>query len=136
MTESLYKSPESEVIDQSQPMTSLTIGQILFSFKGRIGRKQYWLSYLGMIAVLFTVGIVAGAMGIDEDQLNIFFLILYVPIFWISFAISAKRFHDRNKSGWWVLIGFIPIIGSIWLLIENGCLAGDMEANDFGAPHQ
>ena len=136
MTESLYKSPESEVIDQSQPMISLNIGQILFSFKGRIGRKQYWLSYLGMIAVLFTIGIVAGVIGVDEDRLNTFFLILYVPIFWISFAISAKRFHDRNKSGWWVLIGFIPIIGSIWLLIENGCLAGDMETNDFGAPHQ
>ncbi len=117
-------------------MISLSMGQILFSFKGRIGRKQYWLSYLGMIAVFFAIGIVAGVMVFNEDQLNIFFLFLCVPIFWISFATSAKGFHDQNKSGRWVLIGFIPIIGSIWLLIENGCLAGDIDANDFGAPHQ
>jgi uncharacterized membrane protein YhaH (DUF805 family) len=38
--------------------------------------------------------------------------------------IGIKRFHDRDKSGWWVLIAFVPIIGWIWYLIECGFLPG------------
>ncbi|TGR16409.1 DUF805 domain-containing protein, partial [Mesorhizobium sp. M8A.F.Ca.ET.197.01.1.1] len=44
----------------------------------------------------------------------------------------AKRWHDRNKSGWWTLIGLIPIIGGIWLLIELGILEGTRGANQYG----
>ena len=38
----------------------------------------------------------------------------------LTIIVYVKRFHDRDKSGWWVLIGLIPIIGVIWLLIELG----------------
>ena len=52
----------------------------------------------------------------------------------MSLAIQVKRWHDRNKSGWWVLIGLIPLIGGIWALIETGFLAGDDGENRFGWP--
>src|SRR6476619_2368481 len=47
---------------------------------------------------------------------GIFALASLIP----AVIVYIKRFHDRDKSGWWVLIGFIPIIGAIWLLIEVG----------------
>ena len=48
-------------------------------------------------------------------------------------AVGIKRFHDRNKSGWWYLIVFIPIIGGLWFLIECGFLKGTDGDNDYGS---
>ena len=47
-------------------------------------------------------------------------------------AVYVKRFHDRGKSGWWVLIAFLPLIGFFWILIELGMLAGDPGPNTYG----
>jgi hypothetical protein len=51
-----------------------------------------------------------------------------------SIIVYIKRFHDRDKSGWWVLIGLIPIIGAIWLLIVLGFLNGPPGPNRSGPP--
>ncbi|MBV7329929.1 DUF805 domain-containing protein [Chloroflexi bacterium TSY] len=51
---------------------------------------------------------------------------------WPNLAVSAKRWHDRDKSGWWSLIVLIPIIGVIWMLIEVGFLEGTNGPNRFG----
>ena len=48
---------------------------------------------------------------------GIFTLLSLIP----AIIVHIKRFHDRDKSGWWVLLGLIPFIGAIWLLIELGC---------------
>ena len=53
---------------------------------------------------------------------------------WISIALSIKRFHDVGKSGWWYCIVFIPCVGWLWLLIENGFLESQRGANQYG-PH-
>ena len=45
----------------------------------------------------------------------------------------ARRWHDRDKSGWWTLIGLIPVVGAIWILVECGCLKGSDGPNRFGA---
>jgi uncharacterized membrane protein YhaH (DUF805 family) len=47
-------------------------------------------------------------------------------------AIYVKRWQDRDKSGWWILIGFVPIIGGIWAFVECGCLRGTMGDNRYG----
>jgi len=57
-------------------------------------------------------------------------LIILIP----AILIYIKRFHDRDKSGWWVLIGLIPIIGALWLLIELGFLKGTDGPNRYGPP--
>jgi uncharacterized membrane protein YhaH (DUF805 family) len=58
--------------------------------------------------------------------------------YWVALVLGVivyiKRFHDRDKSGWWVLIGLIPIIGAIWLPIELGFLKGTPRPNRFGPP--
>ncbi len=50
-----------------------------------------------------------------------------------AIALYAKRWHDRGKSGWWSLIGLIPVIGGLWMLIELGFLKGTGGANQYGA---
>ena len=52
--------------------------------------------------------------------------------FWILLAACAKRWHDRDKSGWWALMNLIPIVGTIWVLIECGFLSGTPGRNRFG----
>ena len=50
---------------------------------------------------------------------------------WSSFALQAKRWHDRDKSAWWILLNFIPI-ANLWALIETLFLRGTEGSNRFG----
>ena len=135
VSENVYQAPESNLATASTETTTLSIKEILFSFKGRIPRKTYWYSVLGMILASFVLMfLVALLTGGNESAISVIMLILYIPLIWISLAIQVKRWHDRNKSGWWVLIGLVPVIGGIWALIENGFLAGDEAENRFGQP--
>jgi uncharacterized membrane protein YhaH (DUF805 family) len=59
-------------------------------------------------------------------------IILFLLLLWPSICLYAKRWHDRDKSGWWSLIGLIPIIGGLWMLIELGFLRGTDGPNRFG----
>ena len=58
--------------------------------------------------------------------------ILVFVFLWPAVVISVKRGHDRNKSGWWVFINLLPIIGPIWALIEQGFRKGTEGPNDYG----
>jgi len=126
-----YQSPKSSVTDISHSEgEKLTFKQIWFSFEGRIPRKVFWLYSLLMIvpvAVIFGV-----AAAISPKLMVVVAIPTYIAIIWISFAIQIKRWHDRDKSGWWVLIGFVPVIGGLWALIENGFLRGSEGENRFG----
>jgi uncharacterized membrane protein YhaH (DUF805 family) len=51
---------------------------------------------------------------------------------WSSIAVGVKRFQDRDKPGWWVLIGLIPVIGIFWLLFELGIQPGTPGPNRYG----
>ena len=124
----------------------MTFGQ-WFSFQGRIGRKTWWLGYvlpLIGISVLSTVldialGFVsfedmapAGGYAYETRGIGVFGLLSLVPIFWGGLAGQVKRWHDRDKSGWWSLIGLVPVIGGIWMLVELGILEGTRGANRYG----
>jgi len=50
--------------------------------------------------------------------------------------LHIKRFHDRDKSGWWVLILFVPILGFFWAIIDLGILEGSSGPNRFGSDPQ
>jgi uncharacterized membrane protein YhaH (DUF805 family) len=135
MTNEVYASPEANLQEPQTETQTLTIKEILFSFKGRIGRKTYWLSILGIIVFWLLVGAltaITGGSGEPSALVMGFIVLLYIPFIWICIAVPVKRWHDRNKSGWWVLIGFVPIIGAIWSFVENGCLAGDEGPNNYG----
>jgi uncharacterized membrane protein YhaH (DUF805 family) len=59
-------------------------------------------------------------------------ILLYIPMIWCMLAIQCKRWHDLDKSGWWYFISWIPFVGSIWFLIETGCLRGTFGLNRYG----
>lgn len=104
----------------------------LFSFKGRINRKPYWIFTL----ILYTGMIITSIIDFNntgkEGEIGYVTKIYMVVLIWPALAIQVKRWHDRNKSGWWVLINFVPVIGFIWAIIENGFLPGKESANRFG----
>jgi len=116
----------------------MDITYLLFSFEGRIRRLHYWLTSIGAGVVLGVVAMVLFSMsGIFSGHPNPIVMLpliaIYVIEFWIGIALGVKRCHDRDKSGWFLLISFIPLIGAVWLLIELGFLDGTPGANRFGA---
>lgn len=118
------------------------------SFDGRIPRKGFWLGFLVLLVISWILQfILFGFLGISMmgdpnatpeqvmEQTSAMLLplgILMLIFLWPSLALYAKRWHDRDKSGWWSLIGLVPIIGGIWMLIELGFLRGTEGANRFG----
>jgi uncharacterized membrane protein YhaH (DUF805 family) len=108
-------------------MGDIDWGHLFLQFDGRINRAKWWL---GVVILWVIEGILYGILG--RDNYTIFSLIGLVFL-WPSLAVSIKRFHDRDKSGWWVLIALIPIIGFFWILIELGILEGTKGPNQFGS---
>ncbi|CAB3768266.1 membrane protein [Burkholderia sp. MSh2] len=105
------------------------------TFEGRARRAEYW--YFALLScILSIVGQVIGAVGRDAGVIT---LLLLGVIFLISLAliipgiaVSVRRLHDTGRSGWFLLIGLIPIIGGILLLVWM-CSRGTEGPNRFGA---
>lgn len=138
-----YQSPTAAP-NTSMVAPKATIKETLLGFSGRIPRRTYWLwsivSALVLYAILIPVMIFTApaetAASSNPEGISpiatITMLILYIPMVWIGLALQIKRWHDRGKSGWWCLIGLIPIVGAIWAFIEVGCLRGTLGANEYG----
>ncbi|MBW8001848.1 MAG: DUF805 domain-containing protein [Planctomycetes bacterium] len=109
----------------------MEVGKLFFSPKGRINRKTYWFA----IASLFVWYVIADMMleSTDEVMVGLGGTFMFVQL-WPWIAVQIKRWHDRNKSGWWYLITFIPIFGPIWTLVELGFIKGTPGANRYGFP--
>ncbi len=117
---------------------------LLFSFQGRINRAKFWLVHVVMwVVVLVVFGAILGSAALSSNPQaalqsvglvgGLILLVVYVLALWIGLAIAAKRWHDRNKSAWWILIVFVPAVGGLWYLIECGFLRGTMGPNKFGS---
>ena len=97
------------------------------NFSGRAIRSEYWWFILAdsiAYLVLVIVDYVLGAQLLTA----ILSLALLIP----SIAVGVRRLHDLDKSGWWLLLGFVPIIGLI--LIYWFAQPGTPGANRFGPP--
>jgi uncharacterized membrane protein YhaH (DUF805 family) len=109
----------------------IPLSQVLFSFRGRVPRKLFWLyGVLGPLLVSVMLEMLLGIVGIGDRRAEAVSSLILV---WPCAAVAVKRWHDRNKSGWWVLITFIPLVGMLWALVENGLLRGTVGPNRFGA---
>jgi uncharacterized membrane protein YhaH (DUF805 family) len=106
----------------------MTVTQMLFGFKGRLKRMPWWIT---TIVANLGLGMVDAVFGFPRASI-LFLLLLAPPLIWILIAVQIKRWHDRDKSGWWFLINFVPIIGWLWVLIECGFLKGTTGPNRFG----
>ena len=111
-------------------------------FSGRSRRKEYWMFILFEIILFAVVGLVAGmlfgfgdpgdpATGALGGAVLILFVLLGLALFIPALAVTVRRFHDQDKSGWFVLLTFIPYLGSL-ILIVFMCLEGTKGPNRFG----
>jgi uncharacterized membrane protein YhaH (DUF805 family) len=108
--------------------------RVLFSFDGRIGRRTWWLwGVLAMLGLSLYFKVLLRVAGLSPEHTDGVINLLLV---WPAVAISAKRWHDRGKSAWWVLVALIPVVGWIWMLVENGLLRGSAGPNRFGPEPQ
>ncbi len=103
----------------------------LFTFDGRIGRRAFW--GLGIFQMIVSL-IATVMMGSEAPAVAATGAFLLVAALFSSLATGTKRWHDRNKSGFWAFIGLIPILGGIWIFVEQGCLAGTVGRNRYGTP--
>jgi len=88
-------------------------------FRGRAGLKEYWCFALFNIIINLCLALVDSKTGnlAAEARLGLFGTIYNVVILIPTIAVSVRRLHDTNRKGWWVLLGLIPIIGTIILLV-------------------
>ncbi|NCC50920.1 MAG: DUF805 domain-containing protein [Spartobacteria bacterium] len=82
-------------------------------FTGRARRTEYWMFVLFNIIIAGILGFVEGLAGGPGILVNVYSLAVLIP----SLAVGVRRLHDTGRSGWWLLIGLVPLVGAIVLLI-------------------
>ena len=100
------------------------------TFSGRASRSEFWFFYLFLLIASFITAIIdAAVLGNQNSFLTaILFLATLLPLI----AITTRRLHDTNRSGWWQLLPLIPLVGAIILIIWL-CTAGTPGSNRFGS---
>ena len=111
------------------------------NFEGRARRKEYWyftlMNILIIVPAIIIIGFVSEGLGDDSPViigLFILLLVFAVALFIPSLALAVRRLHDTGKSGWWWVLGIIPLVsyvGSIILLVYY-CTDGDRGSNQYG----
>lgn len=104
----------------------------LLKFDGRIRRMGWWIAGIGVSIVSSVVGAIQGSDS--SFVVTLVFGILAIIIWLISMSLSVRRWHDLNKSGWWLLVNLIPFIGWLYTFIMLGFMPGDQESNNYGPP--
>jgi uncharacterized membrane protein YhaH (DUF805 family) len=104
--------------------------RLFFSLRGRVSRRQFWL--YGVLALIGLAMLGHALLGIARVRTQTADLLVNLLLVWPGLAVSVKRWHDRDKSGWWVLLNLVPVIGWLWALIDNGFLRGTTGPNRFG----
>jgi len=133
-------------------------GAFFFGLHGRINRAKFWLAALVYFVVGLTLGLteLATGQGIIAHAFN---FMVNLIIFISGLAVGTKRLHDREKSGWWLLLfyvvpivmilvaialavssagtpalafGLVALAIVVWSFVELGCLRGTIGANGFG----
>jgi uncharacterized membrane protein YhaH (DUF805 family) len=99
------------------------ISNIYLGFAGTLSLKNYWLFWNIPIILLVSVVYLLESQGIVLKSK--FFQVTNILILWPFVATSIKRLHDMGKSGWWVLVNLIPIIGSIIFSLLLSCIPGE-----------
>lgn len=100
---------------------------------GRARRKEYWFFVLFNIIIVIVLAIIDGMTGtLDEESgwgvlSGIYSLAVLIP----SITVAIRRLHDTDRSGWWILISIIPLIGTIWFLALM-VLDGTAGQNQYG----
>ncbi|HEX7761077.1 MAG TPA: DUF805 domain-containing protein [Caulobacteraceae bacterium] len=125
----------------ASPSTS-SLWTMLFSLNGRLAPGPYRLIRFASSVIFLSIfwGVLKMVLqqkgpGGDIGGMLMLLLVDLVALglwFWTTLATQVKRWHDRGKSGVWMLVGFIPLIGPLWTLVELMFLNGEPGPNQFG----
>lgn len=102
-------------------------------FNGRSCRKEYWMFVVFNLIVGLGLGIVTAILApiglwfVGIALIGLWVIAIFIP----SLAVQVRRFHDQDKSGWFVLIGLVPYVGGLVVLVFM-CLEGTRGENRFG----
>lgn len=120
----------------------------LFSFNGRVRRIGIWVSGIAAGITYAVLGWVINMLtssepdtmygmtsGSEPSALGTLLTVALVVVFAIfSLSVNVRRWHDLNKSGWWVLINLVPLVGGLYAFILLGFMSGDQGPNSYGPP--
>ncbi|MGV3002104.1 DUF805 domain-containing protein [Vibrio sp. E150_018] len=137
----------------------MAIKHWLFSFQGRIGRQRFWMWNLFYYLVMLAI-IGSSAQNLFGSFTGVAIFIMSATLLVPDLAVTAKRWHDRNKSNWWLLmhaplvagrlmapiggaetvepsmiqtlVSIIAIVCGVWMLVECGLLKGTQGDNRYG----
>lgn len=117
--------PSPALVAERMPPRRLYLG-----LEGRISRREFWLQGVLLLSGLGLLGfLLLGIAGLDQRVAE---ALVNLGLAWPALAVSVKRWHDRGKSGWWVLINLVPLVGWLWAVVETGFLRGTPGPNRYG----
>ncbi|EKX87949.1 DUF805 domain-containing protein [Alloprevotella sp. oral taxon 473] len=102
-------------------------------FNGRARRSEYWyfvlFNFIVSILIGLSLGVIAGLLNVPAlvYLAYLWSLAVFIP----SLAVSVRRLHDIGRSGWWLLLSLIPLVGAIILIIWH-CTDSQPGANQYG----
>jgi len=82
-------------------------------FNGRARRTEFWMFVLFNFIITMILTFIDSLIGTDFILSGLYGLFILIP----GLAVAVRRLHDIGKSGWWIFIQLIPLIGSIWLIV-------------------
>lgn len=101
-------------------------------FNGRARRQEYWMFLLFNVIATIVVAIVDGLQSLVTGVPGILYGLYSFGVLIPGLAVSVRRLHDLNKSGWMLLVGLIPLVGGIIVLVWM-CTEGEKGTNQYGA---
>ncbi|WP_433571824.1 DUF805 domain-containing protein [Streptomyces sp. CA-251247] len=96
-------------------------------FNGRARRQEYWMFMLFSVITSAVLWVLDMVIGTSPVIVAIYFLAVFLP----SLGVTIRRLHDTDRSGWWILIYFVPLVGFIVLLVFL-VLEGQRHDNSYG----
>ncbi|MDR0217719.1 MAG: DUF805 domain-containing protein [Enterobacteriaceae bacterium] len=98
------------------------------NFSGRARRKEYWMFYLFNIIVTIAIAVLG---SIIDQSIGIVLACLYLLFAFIpGLAVTVRRLHDIDRSGWWFLLAFVPVGGFVLFIFS--VLDGTEGSNSYG----
>jgi uncharacterized membrane protein YhaH (DUF805 family) len=102
-------------------------------FSGRARRKEYWMFVLFNLIFAIVAMILDNILktAIEGSGYGLIYIVYTLAVLLPGLGVSVRRLHDVGKSGWFLFIALIPIIGAIWLLVLM-CTDGNPGKNEYG----
>ena len=100
-------------------------------FSGRSRRKEYWFFYLFNLLISVGLAILDNVLGLGGAGFGLLSGLYALAVLIPGLAVTVRRLHDTGKSGWWLLIVLVPLIGAVVLLVFM-VTDGTPGANEYG----